>query len=143
MTNNGSESLGSFLAPGISRHNYGLALDLTLVDSTGTEVAMQSAMHDLSWYSSAATNNASANLLRELMFGAGFAGITSEWWHYQDQEAYMRNAYLPLRTGISWECWVADNNGWRYRQADGSFVSNCTQTIDGESYTFDENGYIA
>jgi len=43
---------------------------------------------------------------------------------------------------VSWECWVADNNGWRYRLADGSFFANCTRTIGGQSYTFDENGYI-
>jgi hypothetical protein len=38
---------------------------------------------------------------------------------------------------------VADRIGWRYRLADGSFYKNCTQTIDGQSYTFDEGGYLA
>ena len=87
MTNNGAYSLGSFLATGTSRHNYGLALDLTLVDSTGTELAMQTSMHDLSWYSASANNNANANLLRDIMVGAGFIGIASEWWHFNDLEA--------------------------------------------------------
>lgn len=142
MTNNGSYSLSSFLAPGISRHNYGLAMDLTLVDSNGAEVPMQTSMHDLSWYSAVEINNANANILRDIMFGAGFAGITSEWWHFQDNDAYFRNPYRPLRTGVSWECWVADNHGWRYRLPDGSFYANCTETIDEESYSFDENGYL-
>lgn len=142
MTNNGAYSLGSFLATGTSRHNYGLALDLTLVDSTGTELAMQTSMHDLSWYSASAINNANANLLRDIMVGAGFIGIASEWWHFQDNEAYFNHAYKPLRTGVTWECWVADNNGWRYRLPDGSFYANCTEMIGEESYTFDENGYL-
>ena len=142
MTNNGSYSLSSFLAPGISRHNYGLAMDLTLVDSSGMEVPMQTSMHDLSWYSAVAINNANANILRDIMFGAGFAGITSEWWHFQDNDAYFRNPYRPLRTGVSCECWVADSHGWRYRLPDGSFYANSTETIEGESYAFDENGYL-
>ena len=142
MTNNGSYSLSSFLAPGISRHNYGLALDLTLVDSNGVELPMQTSMHDLSWYSAAAINNDNANLLADIMVGAGFTGISSEWWHFQDNDAYFRNPYRPLRTGVSWECWVADSHGWRYRLPDGSFYANCTETIDEQSYTFDENGYL-
>ena len=58
MTNNGSFSLSSFLAPGISRHNYGLAMDLTLQDAQGNELPMQSSIHDLSWYSCTQRNNA-------------------------------------------------------------------------------------
>lgn len=142
MTNNGSFSLSSFLAPGISRHNYGLAMDLTLVDAAGNELPMQTSMHDLSWYSATDFNNTNANILREIMFSAGFAGIVSEWWHFQDNDAYFRNAYRPLRTGVSWECWTCDSNGWRYRLPDGSFHANSTEQIDGESYTFDENGYL-
>jgi len=142
MTNNGAYSLSSFLASGTSRHNFGVALDLTLVDAEGTELPMQTSMHDLSWYSASVRNNANAELLRQIMNGAGFGGISSEWWHYQDNEIYMKNMYAPLKTGVSCQCWVADNNGWRYRLADGSFYANCTQSIGEESYTFDENGYL-
>ena len=142
MTNNGAYGLNSFLASGTSRHNFGTALDLTLVDAQGVELPMQTSMHDLSWYSCSARNNDNAMLLQEIMNGAGLGGISSEWWHYQDNEIMLRNAYTPLRTGVSWECWVADSNGWRYRLPDGSFYANSTQTIDDESYTFDENGYL-
>jgi len=142
MTNNGAYSLSSFLASGTSRHNFGVALDLTLVDPEGTELPMQTSMHDLSWYSASARNNANAELLRQIMNGAGFGGIGSEWWHYQDNEIQQKNRYAPLRTGVSFECWVADNNGWRYRLKDGSFLANGTQEIEGESYRFDENGYL-
>jgi hypothetical protein len=47
-----------------------------------------------------------------------------------------------LKTGVSLQCWTADLNGWRYRLKDGSFYANRTEIIDGESYTFDENGYL-
>ncbi len=143
MTNNGAYELSSFLAAATSRHNFGVALDLTLVDAEGNELPMQTSMHDLSWYSVASRNNANAQTLRQIMYGAGFGGIGSEWWHFQDNEIFMKNYYAPLRTGISAECWVADHNGWRYRLADGSFYANCTQKIGEESYTFDENGYLA
>lgn len=142
MTNNGEYDLALFLAPNTSRHNYGVALDLTLTDAEGKELAMQSAMHDLSWYSASKRNNDNAALLYKIMTEAGMRNIYSEWWHFQDNEAFEKHAYEPLKSGVSWECWVADHNGWRYRRADGSFFANCTQIIDGQGYTFDENGYI-
>lgn len=142
MTNYGEYNLGKFLAPGTSRHNFGVALDLTLVDSNGKELSMQTSMHDLSWYSAFKRNNANANTLYKIMSGAGMTNISSEWWHYQDNKIYAKHGYLPLRDGVSWECWVTDGIGWRYRLADGSFYAQCTQTIDGQSYTFDENGYL-
>ena len=142
MTNYGEYKLSAFLAPGISRHNYGIALDLTLEDADGNELTMQTSMHDLSWYSTIDRNNANANILYRIMTGAELRSISSEWWHFQDNDIYKRNFYLPLQNGVSWQCWTADRNGWRYRLADGSFYANCTQTIDDKSYTFDENGYL-
>ena len=142
MTNNGEYSLGKFLAPGTSRHNFGVAVDLTMVNAEGKELSMQTSMHDLSWYSAFKRNNSNANTLYKIMSGAGMTCISSEWWHYQDNEIYEKNDYKPLVNGVSWECWVADQNGWRYRLADGSFYVNCTQTIGEESYTFDEAGYL-
>ena len=142
MTNNGEYYLGNFLAPGTSRHNFGVALDLTMVDSEGKELKAQTPMHDLSWYSVFKRNNANANTMYYIMKDAGFRNISTEWWHYQDEEIYTKNKYEPLQNGVSWECWVADHAGWRYRLADGSFYANCTQDIDGKSYAFDENGYM-
>lgn len=142
MTNYGEHKLSSFLAPNISRHNYGLALDLTIVDADGNELSMQTSMHDLSWYSILARNNGNANILYRIMTGANLRGISSEWWHFQDNETFNRNYYQPLNSGVSWQCWVADHAGWRYRLHDGSFYTNCTQTIDGQSYCFDELGYL-
>jgi len=142
MTNNGEYYLGNFLAPGTSRHNFGVALDLTMVDADGKELKAQTAMHDLSWYSVFKRNNANANTMYYIMKDAGFRNITTEWWHYQDEEIYVKNQYKPLQGGVSWECWVADHVGWRYRLADGSFYANCTKIIDEQSWTFDENGYV-
>ena len=141
MTNDGEYSLGAFLAPGNSKHNFGIALDLTLVDEKGNEVSMQSSIHDLSWYSASKRNNGNAHKLYRIMTGAGFKDLYSEWWHFQDQEIFDTNKYEPLKPGVSWECWVLDETGWRYRLADGTFYKNCTQTIDGTRYTFDANGY--
>ena len=142
MTNYGEYKLSAFLAPGLSRHNFGVAVDLTLVDAAGNELPMQTSIHDLSWYSIFRRNNSNANTLYKIMSGAGMTCISSEWWHYQDNQIYNKNSYRPLVNGVSWECWVADQNGWRYRLSDGSFYTNCTQTIGEQSYTFDEAGYV-
>ena len=75
------------------------------------------------------------------MLAAGFKDLYSEWWHYQDDEIYQKNKYEPLKTGVSCEGWTKDDNGWRYRLADGSFYAGCTRTIDGMTYTFDMEGY--
>ena len=103
---------------------------------------MQTEMHDLSIYSIIARNNSEAIILDGIMKGAGFGGLTSEWWHFQDNEtrqALSLNIYLW--SGVSCAGWVADDTGWRYRNADGSLLSGTTREIDGASYTFDEQGY--
>ena len=139
----GSYGLPNFLAQNGSMHNMGIALDLTLerVDG-GEELEMQTEMHDLSIYSILARNNEEAVLLDSIMKGAGFGGLTSEWWHFQDNEtrqALSLNIYMW--NGVSCAGWVADDTGWRYRSADGSLLSGTTREIDGASYTFDEQGY--
>ena len=139
----GSYGLPNFLAQNGSMHNMGIALDLTLerVDG-GEELEMQTEMHDLSIYSILARNNEEAVLLDSIMKGAGFGGLTSEWWHFQDNEtrqALSLNIYMW--NGVSCAGWVADDTGWRYRSADGSLLSSTTREIDGASYSFDEQGY--
>ena len=58
----GPYHLSSFLARTGSSHNMGIALDLTLVSDTGEEPAMQTEMHDLSWYSVTDRNTGTADL---------------------------------------------------------------------------------
>ena len=144
MTNNGRFGLGSFLARVTSAHNRGIALDLTLekIDS-GEELEMQSAIHDLSWYSAAYLNNGNAKLLETYMTGAGMRGLSSEWWHFQDdetREAIGLTSYLFK--GVDMSGWTRDDRGWRYRDADGSIYQNTAFTVDGKRYTADQDGYV-
>ena len=143
MTDMGRYTLDYFLAAGSSRHNQGIAMDLTLVHlDSGEELRMQTSIHDLSWYSELARNNDSADTLSRIMTEAGFTGIVSEWWHFQDDWA--KDVLKPeyLWDGITPEGWVADNAGWRYRRANGEYWTDSSEYIDGELYAFDSNGYV-
>ena len=143
MTDYGRYTMNYFLAAGKSRHNKGIALDLTLTDIvTGQDLPMQTSMHDLSWYSELDRNNFNAQTLAAIMESAGFSGLKSEWWHFNDLVA--QYSLLPpyQRSGVSAECWMADDLGWRFRLADGSYLVSCTVQIEGISYTFDSNGYL-
>ena len=115
---------------------------MTLVDMNGFELHMQTRIHDLSWYSESARNNANANLLKKIMTENGFGGLTSEWWHFQDNDARDQLKPPSLYWGVSLQCWVKDTLGWRYRLANGEFVRNTDRKIDGVTYTFDEKGYV-
>ena len=133
----------SFLARGGSMHNLGVALDLTLEKrDTGEELQMQTSMHDLSQYSVLRQNNEAADLLGDIMHKAGFAGLISEWWHFQDD--YARSALsLPyVSAGVDAQGWVKDDTGWKYRDAKGNFRCGQTLEISGKQYTFDDNGYV-
>ncbi len=71
-----------------SRHNRGCAVDLTLVDSTGKELAMPTefdnftpkAHHDYMELPSRVRIN--RWILKTVMEKHGFKPISSEWWHY-------------------------------------------------------------
>lgn len=143
LMTNGTYSLSNFLAQRGSYHNIGIALDLTLEQiSNGEELEMQSSMHDLSWYSVLYRNNENADLLNQYMTGAGFNELSSEWWHFQDDES--RIAYginTSMWGGVSPEGWRADDGGWKYRRSDGTYYASVTVSISGTSYIFDENGY--
>ncbi len=140
----GRFKLSAFLAAVTSAHNRGIALDLTLVDrGTGGELPMQSSMHDLSWNSILSLNNDNAKLLSEYMLAVGFRGLTSEWWHFQDdetREALQLNSYLAK--GVSVAGWKKDDTGWRYRLENGGYLKNTTETVEGEICSFDADGYV-
>ena len=78
-----------------SIHSFGMAVDITLVDRDGKELDMGTPFDDLSERSHPALENAllakneitvqqisHRQLLRDAMHHAGFAGIGSEWWHF-------------------------------------------------------------
>jgi len=143
MTDNGRYAINYFIASYGSRHNLGIAMDLTLEEiATGEELVMQTAIHDLSHYSELSKNGKNAKLLSSIMRGAGFGGLVSEWWHFQDDDAQNSLNLKHLWTGVSPKCWMADDTGWRYRKANGTYYKDCTVTIDDVEYTFDADGYL-
>lgn len=135
--------LNDFLAGVGSRHNLGVAMDLTLESiETGEEIYAQTRMHDLSFNSELGRNNGSADLLAGYMLDAGFRGLYSEWWHFQDDEVKNRLNPVSVREGVSIEGWKVDDKGVRYRLADGTYVTG-EYNIDGTVYVFDDFGYIS
>ena len=143
MTNFGRYSLDNMLESSKSRHNRGIALDLTLVEiATGLELKMQTSVHDISWYSQTSRNNANAKKLATIMKEAGFESLSTQWWHFHDTKAQTDLKPEYQKNGVTPECWMADDLGWRYRLDDGEYYANCTQTIEGVSYTFDAQGYV-
>ena len=71
-----------------SRHNRGAAVDLTLIDSTGTELEMgteydnftEKAHYDYPDLSEKIKSN--RKILLDTMVKFGFSPIESEWWHF-------------------------------------------------------------
>ena len=76
------------------------------------------------------------------MKDAGFTGIVSEWWHFQDNEAKDELSPAYLWSGVTPEGWVADDHGWRYRSARGAYLADRSEYIDGVLYTFGQDGYV-
>ena len=77
-----------FLAEHESSHNYGVAIDMSLVDlNNNEELAMQSNMHDLSVFSVIDYNNDNAKKMYKIMKKNRFSPLRSEWWHFQDNSA--------------------------------------------------------
>ena len=144
MMAEGGFSLTNFLAASVSRHNYGLAMDMTLVRASNMEeLEMQTKMHDLSWHSMRSKNNANAELLRSFMEPAGFGMIRSEWWHFQDNDSKQKLNPPYMQNGVSCQGWVYDDNGMRYREKNGKYLASGTMEIAGEKYVFDDKGYAS
>lgn len=72
-----------------SNHSRGTAIDVTLMDANGQVLDMGAGfdeMHDRSHaYHPSVPPQAQRNrlLLNAIMFGGGFVGISSEWWHFE------------------------------------------------------------
>lgn len=90
-------SLQMYLAPPErgSIHSFGMAVDITILDPAGQELDMGTGFDDMTELSHpalearhlasgelTAAHIANRQLLRDAMFQAGFAGINSEWWHF-------------------------------------------------------------
>ncbi len=103
-----------FLAQNLSAHNLAAAVDVTLTRKGETNnIKMPTKMHELSTaavkYKKAVSGqttvrndlyassmNANAKKLDRFMMEAGLTNLASEWWHFQDNQAYSRiKAYEP------------------------------------------------
>lgn len=82
----------SFYIAKSSRHNRGVATDLTLMgfdspEELGQEIRMQTKMHTLDYRCNMHYNNWQADLLTDIMIGHGshleYLAVRSEWWHFQ------------------------------------------------------------
>lgn len=97
-------------ARGGGLHNYGLAVDVTIVDESGRELSMGTPVDHLGPESNIAnernlvrsgkiTEQERNNrlLLREVMRSAGFKALPSEWWHFNYcSRDYARKHYKCL-----------------------------------------------
>lgn len=89
---NSTYPIQMFLAPGVSYHNSGVAVDITLVDlKTNKELSMPTQMHTLdarsgyyTWCNNDSATTRHAKYLRNKMVNAGCYTLSSEWWHFQD-----------------------------------------------------------
>lgn len=144
LMTNGEYHLGSFLAANGSTHNLGIALDLTLERlDTREELEMQTAIHDLSHYAVVENNNANADRLAEYMQAAGFGPLSTEWWHFQDDDTRTTLSLTDyLQKGVTPEGWHLDLNGWYYCRSDGSRIRDEMLELDGQSWKFDADGYV-
>jgi D-alanyl-D-alanine dipeptidase len=73
-----------------SKHTYGRAVDVTIIDAEGRPLRMPTAFDDFSEKASARYAGADAQiranvaLLQEVMTRAGFSIYPDEWWHFND-----------------------------------------------------------
>jgi zinc D-Ala-D-Ala dipeptidase len=73
-----------------SRHNFGTAVDVTLVDFNNNELIMPSEFDDFSEKAYGTDKNMSSTakknltILISIMKESGFLTIDTEWWHFED-----------------------------------------------------------
>ena len=112
----------------VSMHNLGAAIDTTLINiDTNKELAMPTAMQDLSWNSawacvkngksygwqknvtnrkfnktgtSAAARANNAYAMNSVFSSSGLGTYAGEWWHFQDDSLKSGNAYLTSKAVI-------------------------------------------
>ena len=107
-----------YVAPGASGHNFGTDLDVGLCDETGAPVAMPSSFDAFDEsghltdspldagsitpdsYRAAVAQNEACTTLHEVFVNAGFAELSSEWWHFADDETEQRMRALAGDGGL-------------------------------------------
>ncbi len=93
----GDTKLQDFLPEGESPHNYGTALDLTLVEiSTGNELSMQTPMHEISPLSFSGNNTKDADKLKDIMEKYGFSSTDTMWWEFDIKDMRQNQATFQV-----------------------------------------------
>lgn len=106
-----------FLAQGVSKHNVGVALDVSLWDINAQKEVddMPTAMHELSTaaikyespgsskYSAGMENSESAKKLDQYMNNVGMNTLASEWWHFQENAAFDRMKSKTNNQGMDFQ----------------------------------------
>jgi D-alanyl-D-alanine dipeptidase len=88
-----------------SIHNRGGAVDITLVDNDGTELAMGTSFDFFGIEASHGYANLSEEvkenrlLLKNIMIAAHFNSFDSEWWHYN-----LRSGLNDKVSNVKWDC---------------------------------------
>jgi D-alanyl-D-alanine dipeptidase len=76
-----------------SNHNRGAAVDVTLVDVDGNELAMPSAYDEFTerahrhYAGGTEIEQKNRQILQDAMEKEGFVGLKTEWWHFDDKDA--------------------------------------------------------
>ncbi len=76
-----------------SNHNRGAAVDVTLVDVDGNELAMPSAYDEFTerahrnYAGGTEIERKNRQILQDAMEKEGFVGLKTEWWHFDDKDA--------------------------------------------------------
>ncbi len=89
-----------------SLHTWGVAVDATLVDAEGREVAMPSKFDEftpaakLRYHGDDSAVKLHLKILQAAMRHGGFYGVRTEWWHFT---AYDWKKYAPIREAKSLE----------------------------------------
>ncbi len=84
-----------------SRHNRGAAVDITIIDSTGTQLEMGTEYDNFTEKAHYAYSNlpeevkVNRKLLRDTMIKYGFHPITTEWWHF-DYKGWKKFSILDV-----------------------------------------------
>jgi len=73
---------------GYSNHSRGSAIDLTLVDMQGNELAMPTGFDSFTSEAARANQNENAKYLKNVMVKHGFKPLATEWWHFDDKDTY-------------------------------------------------------
>ncbi|MGX9135670.1 M15 family metallopeptidase [Rummeliibacillus sp. JY-2-4R] len=86
-----------------SKHSKGVSVDVTLVDKKGKELKMPTKFDSFSEKAGRDYNKNSKKVqqnmefLTKIMIAAGFTTISSEWWHYNDQNVDFPTLDVPVK----------------------------------------------